>query len=75
MYGIQGLLPLRMKQRNDSRWTPAERAQLQAHLRSLTTLSPYLLDLLAQDSFALFPSWPGGWTGADKHGTARPCGS
>jgi hypothetical protein len=55
MCGIQGLLPLLMKQRNGSRWTPAERAQLQAHLRSLTTLSPYLLVLLAPGSFALFP--------------------
>ena len=55
MYGIQGLLPLLMKQRNGSRWTPTERAQLQAHLRSVTTLSPYLLVVLAPGSFALFP--------------------
>ena len=53
--GIQGLLPLLMKQRNGSRWTPAERAQLRGHLRNLTSLSPYLLVLLAPGSFVLFP--------------------
>ena len=55
MLGIQGLLPLLMKQRNGSRWTSAERAQLRGHLRSLTSLSPYLLVFLAPGSFVLFP--------------------
>lgn len=55
MFGIQELRPLLMKRRNGSRWTPTERAQLQAHRRSVTTLSPYLLVLLAPGSFALFP--------------------
>jgi len=55
MFRIKGLLPLLMKQRNGSRWTPAERVQLQAHLRSLTSLSPYLLALLAPGSFVLVP--------------------
>ncbi|MCE3222987.1 MAG: hypothetical protein K0S58_1167 [Nitrospira sp.] len=55
MQGIQGLLPLLMKQRNGSRWAPAERAQLRGHLRNLTSLSPYLLVLLAPGSFVLFP--------------------
>lgn len=55
MQAIQGLLPLLMKQRNGSRWTPAERAQLRGHLRNLTSLSPYLLVLLTPGSFVLFP--------------------
>jgi hypothetical protein len=55
MLGIQGLLPLLMKQRNGSRWTPAERAQLREHLRSLTSLGPYVLVLLTPGSFVLFP--------------------
>ncbi len=55
MQGIQGLLPLVMKQRNGSRWTPAERAQLQGYLVTLTSLSPYLLALMAPGSFVLFP--------------------
>ncbi|MDP3597706.1 MAG: hypothetical protein Q8S75_12000, partial [Nitrospirota bacterium] len=59
MVGIQGLLPLLMKPRNGNRWTPAERVQLRCHLRSLTSLSPYLLVLLAPGSFVLLPllSW------------------
>ena len=55
MQGIQGLLPLLMKQRNGSRWTPVERRQLRSYLRSLTSLSPYLLVLVAPGSFVLFP--------------------
>ena len=54
MLGIQGLLPLLMKQRNGTKWTPDERAQLRRHLRSLTSLSPYLLVFLAPGSFVLF---------------------
>jgi hypothetical protein len=55
MQAIQGLLPLLMKQRNGSRWTSAERAQLRGHLRNLRSLGPYLLVLLAPGSFVLFP--------------------
>lgn len=55
MSSIHGLLPLLMKQRNGQRWTPIERTLLQGHLRSLASLSPYLLVLLAPGSFALFP--------------------
>src|SRR5918993_3629709 len=35
MQHIQGLLPLLMKERNGSRWSPDERAQLRDHLRNL----------------------------------------
>ncbi|MBA2485553.1 MAG: hypothetical protein H0V35_05545 [Nitrospira sp.] len=55
MQGIRGLLPLLMKPRNGSRWTPVELAQLRGHLRNLTSLSPYLLVLMAPGSFVLFP--------------------
>ncbi len=55
MLGIHGLLPLLMKQRNGKRWTPDERAQLRGHLRSLTSLSPYLVALLSPGSFVLVP--------------------
>lgn len=56
MLKSQGLLPLLMKQRNGSKWTAADRAQLQDHLRSLTSLGPYLLVLLAPGSFFLVPA-------------------
>ena len=55
MQVIQGLLPLVMKQRNGSKWTPAERTQLQGYLITLTSLGPYLLALMAPGSFVLFP--------------------
>lgn len=38
----KGLMPLLMKRRNGQRWTPEERAELRAHLRRLSHLSPYL---------------------------------
>ena len=52
---FQGLMPLLMQQRNGRLWTAAERAQLSQHLRRLTSLSPYLLTLLAPGSFVLLP--------------------
>lgn len=52
---IKGLMPLLMKQRNGTPWTPAERAQLAQHLRGLSTLSPYLIVFLLPGSFVLFP--------------------
>jgi hypothetical protein len=52
---IHGLMPLLMKQRNGVRWTADERALLSRHLRSLISLSPYLIVLLAPGSFMLFP--------------------
>jgi hypothetical protein len=55
MQRIQGLLPLLMKERNGSRWSPDERAQLQDHLRNLRALAPYVLVLLAPGSFILLP--------------------
>ncbi|HVG01743.1 MAG TPA: hypothetical protein VM842_02590 [Nitrospira sp.] len=55
MQHIQGLLPLLMKERNGSRWSPDERAQLREHLRNLRTLGSYLLVLLAPGSFILLP--------------------
>ncbi len=40
---IKGLMPLLMKHRNGQRWTKEERAELRAHLRHLSDLSPYLV--------------------------------
>jgi hypothetical protein len=40
---IKGLMPLLMKHRNGQRWTKEERAELHAHLRHLSDLSPYLV--------------------------------
>ena len=40
---IKGLMPLLMKPRNKQRWTKEDRAELRAHLRHLSDLSPYLV--------------------------------
>jgi hypothetical protein len=63
---VQGLLPLLMKQRNGGTWTADDRAQLRTHLRSLTSLSPYLIVLLAPGSFIWFPllAW---WLDRRRH--------
>jgi hypothetical protein len=40
---IKGLMPLLMKPRNKQRWTREDRAELRAHVRRLSDLSPYLV--------------------------------
>ena len=53
--GVNGLMPLLMKQRHGTHWTAAERVELAHHLRALAFLSPYLLVFLMPGSFVLFP--------------------
>lgn len=52
---VRGLMPLLMKPRNGQTWTRAERAELQEQLRSLRSLSPYLLVLALPGSFLMLP--------------------
>ena len=37
---VRGLMPLLMKQRNQQKWTGEDKAQLAAHIKSLSALSP-----------------------------------
>lgn len=53
--GMDGLLPLIMKERNGAPWTPEERTRLFHHLRQVASLSPYLIVLLAPGSMMLLP--------------------
>ena len=48
---VKGLMPLLMKPRNKQRWTRKDRAELRAHLRSLSTLSPYLAACMLPGGF------------------------
>ena len=48
---VKGLMPLLMKPRNKQRWTREDRAELRAHLRSLSTLSPYLVACVLPGGF------------------------
>lgn len=53
---IRDFMPLLMKRRNGERWTRAERQRLQAQLRAVVHLSPYLLVLVLPGSFVLIPA-------------------
>ena len=53
---VRGLMPLLMKQRNKGRWTVEDRAELRAHLRRLSNLSPYLVVLALPGSFVMLPA-------------------
>lgn len=66
---VRGLMPLLMKPRNQQRWTHAERKELLSQLRSLSTLSPYLMLLLLPGAFLTLPlfAW---WM--DRRRSARP---
>lgn len=52
---IKGALPLLMKQRNGGSWTPEERLQIRQMLRSLTSVSPYLLVWAVPGSLLILP--------------------
>ena len=53
---VKGLMPLLMKPRNKQRWTPEDRAELRAHLRRLSNISPYLIVLAMPGSFLMLPA-------------------
>lgn len=55
LMATRGVMPLLMKARNGQSWTPAEKAQLLAHLRRMAHLSPYLIALLLPGSVLLLP--------------------
>jgi hypothetical protein len=48
-------MPLLMKARNGSQWTPDEKVELIRHLRRMVRLSPYLIVLLLPGSILLLP--------------------
>ena len=52
---IRGALPLLMKQRNGGTWSPEERQQIKQMLRSLSSVSPYLLVWAVPGSLLILP--------------------
>lgn len=52
---IKGAVPLLMKQRNGGTWTADERSQLRQLLRSLSSVSPYLLVWAVPGSMLILP--------------------
>lgn len=57
LLAVRGLMPLLMKPRNGSAWTPQEKAELISQLRRLSRLSPYLLFLLLPGSALILPAY------------------
>ena len=55
MAHIKGAVPLLMKQRNGGIWTPEDRMQLRLMLRSMTSVSPYLLIWAVPGSMLILP--------------------
>jgi len=52
---IKGAWPLLMKQRRGGTWTPEEKAQLKAMVRSASSVSPYLFIWAIPGSVLLLP--------------------
>jgi hypothetical protein len=52
---IKGAWPLLMKQRRGGTWTPEEKAQLRAMVRSASSVSPYLFIWAIPGSVLLLP--------------------
>ena len=52
---MKGAWPLLMKQRNGGKWTPEDKAQLKAMIRSASSVSPYLFIWALPGSVLLLP--------------------
>ena len=55
MSQIRGLMPILMRRRNKQQWTPEELAEIRAHLKRISKLSPYLLIIVMPGGFAVLP--------------------
>ncbi len=56
MVQVKGLMPLLMKQRNHQSWTPEDKAELAAHMKRLSRLSPYLVVVVMPGGFFMLPA-------------------
>ncbi|HEY8068574.1 MAG TPA: hypothetical protein VIF38_06745 [Burkholderiales bacterium] len=55
MSQVKGLMPVLMRRRNKQKWTQEELAQIRAHLRRLSRISPYLVIIVMPGGFAVLP--------------------
>lgn len=52
---VKGAWPLLMKQRNGGKWTPEDKVQLKAAMRSASSVSPYVFIWAIPGSMLLLP--------------------
>jgi hypothetical protein len=52
---VKGLMPLLMKPRNKQKWNPEDKAELRAHLKRLSHISPYIAVMILPGSFVMLP--------------------
>jgi len=55
MVQVKGLMPVLMKRRNKQRWNDDDVAEIRAHLRRISKLSPYLVVIVMPGGFAMLP--------------------
>ena len=55
MSQVRGLMPILMRRRNKQQWTPEELAEIRAHLKRISQLSPYLVIIVMPGGFAILP--------------------
>jgi hypothetical protein len=55
MSQVRGLMPILMRRRNKQQWTPEELAEIRAHLKRISKLSPYLVIIVMPGGFAALP--------------------
>ena len=55
MVQVRGLMPILMRRRNKQQWSPEELAEIRAHLKRISKLSPYLVIIVMPGGFAVLP--------------------
>ncbi len=55
MSQVRGLMPILMRRRNTQQWTPEELAEIRAHLKRISQLSPYHVIIVMPGGFAILP--------------------
>ena len=55
MSQVRGLMPILMRRRNKQQWSPEELAEIRAHLKRISQLSPYLVIIVMPGGFAALP--------------------
>jgi len=74
MSEVSGLMPILMRRRNKQNWTPEELAEIRAHLKRLSKLSPYLVVMVMPGGFAALPVlawWLDRRRNRDRNGSNR----